>query len=243
MSKNEALKRLTLNREQYMMVIPKWCLGKRDGWDRLVDRWLGDDAEFAAKSSRARANRGKDGTHGQGNRNHWGFKAMKEAKLKRSLSDIQSWVMARARTNPKEGESKYYGNTEEHMESYKEQFERLHPPGPDASNVIESQIDETAVVSIQGKAHGRYPCFDGLITPSVSYTQLRATHPSPCSSKGHSQPPSDPQHDVSNYPLIIFLSHFFSLFSTLFTYIQPNFCRHTWPLSSVGISRCGSTCA
>ncbi|XP_044948139.1 uncharacterized protein LOC123397668 [Hordeum vulgare subsp. vulgare] len=78
MSKNEAQKqRLTLNREQYMMVIPKWCLGKGDGWARLVDRWLGDDAEFAAKSSRARANRGKDGTHGQGNRNHWGFKAMK----------------------------------------------------------------------------------------------------------------------------------------------------------------------
>jgi hypothetical protein len=43
----------------------------------LVDRWLGDDAEFAAKSSKARANHGKDGTHGQGNRNHWGFKAMK----------------------------------------------------------------------------------------------------------------------------------------------------------------------
>lgn len=78
--------------------------------------------------------------------------------------------MARARTNPKEGESKYYGNTEEHMESYKEQFERLHPPGPDAPDVIESQIDEMAVVSIQGKAHGRYPCFDGLITPSVSFT-------------------------------------------------------------------------
>ncbi|KAI4963641.1 hypothetical protein ZWY2020_011267, partial [Hordeum vulgare] len=58
-------------------VIPKWCLGKGDGWARSVDRWLGDDAEFAAKSSRARANRGKDGTHGQGNRNHWGFKAMK----------------------------------------------------------------------------------------------------------------------------------------------------------------------
>ncbi|KAI4971384.1 hypothetical protein ZWY2020_002298 [Hordeum vulgare] len=182
MSKNEAQKqRLTLNREQYMMVIPKWCLEKGDGWARLVDRWLGDDAEFAAKSSRARANRGKDGTHGQGNMNHWCFKAMKEAKLKRSLSDIQSWVMARARTNPKEGESKYYGNIEEHIESYKEQFERLHPPGPDAPDVIESQIDEMAVVSIQGKAHGRYPCFDGLITPSVSYTQVRATNPSPCS--------------------------------------------------------------
>ena len=43
----------------------------------MVDRWLGADAEFAAKSIKARANRGKDGTHGPGNRNHWGFKAMK----------------------------------------------------------------------------------------------------------------------------------------------------------------------
>ena len=43
----------------------------------MVDRWVGDDAEFAAKSIKGRANRGADGTHGQGNRNHWGFKAMK----------------------------------------------------------------------------------------------------------------------------------------------------------------------
>ena len=43
----------------------------------MVDRWLGDDAEFAAKSIKARANRGKDGTHGQGNRNHRVFMAMK----------------------------------------------------------------------------------------------------------------------------------------------------------------------
>ena len=43
----------------------------------MADRWLGEDAEFAAKSSKAQANRGKDGTHGQGNRKHWGFKAMK----------------------------------------------------------------------------------------------------------------------------------------------------------------------
>ena len=42
--------------------------------------WIGGSVtiqSFAAKSIKARANRGKDGTHGQGNRNHWGFKAMK----------------------------------------------------------------------------------------------------------------------------------------------------------------------
>ena len=75
-----------------------------------MDRWLGDDAEFAAKSSKARANRGKDGTHGQGNRNHWGFKAM---KLKRPLSDIESWKLARERSDCKDGESQYYGKTEQ----------------------------------------------------------------------------------------------------------------------------------
>ncbi|SPT15421.1 unnamed protein product [Triticum aestivum] len=104
MSKTEAQKqRLTLNREQFMSVIHPWCYGKDEGWASLVDRWLGDDVEFAAKSSKARANRGKDGTHGQGNRNHWGFKAMKEDKLKRPLSDMESWKMACERSDRRAG--------------------------------------------------------------------------------------------------------------------------------------------
>ena len=106
MPKTQAQKlRLTLSKEQFMMVtITNFSLfqavnymfrahmscfqnlhrlflvgamGRHDGWASLVDRWLGADAEFAAKSIKARANRGDDGTHDQGNRNHWGFKAMK----------------------------------------------------------------------------------------------------------------------------------------------------------------------
>jgi hypothetical protein len=79
----------------------------------------------------------------------------------------------------------------------------LHP-SPDAPDVAQSQIDDTAVVAIQGKPHGRYPCFDGLITPSVSYTRLRATNSSPLESTGRSQPPLARQHAVSTSPLSSF---------------------------------------
>ena len=142
-----------------------------------MDRWLGDDAEFGAKSIKGRANRGKDGTHGQGNRNHWGFKAMKEDKLKRPLSDIESWKLACERSDREDGENQYYGKTEEHLESYTQNYQKLHPDVP-VPEVAQSQIDDTAVVAIQGKSHGRYLCFDGLITASISYTRLRATNPS-----------------------------------------------------------------
>nr|XP_020162844.3 uncharacterized protein LOC109748221 [Aegilops tauschii subsp. strangulata] len=201
MTKTQAQKqRLTLNREQFMMVVPRWCYGRHDGWASLVDRWLGDDAEFAAKSIKAQANRGKDGTHGQGNRNHWGFKAMKEDKLKRPLSDIESWKLARERSDPKDGECQYYGKTEEHLESYTQNYQKLHPDVP-VPEVARSQIDDTAVVAIQGKSHGRYPCFDGLITPSISYTRLRATNPSQLESTGRSQTPLARQHAISTSPL------------------------------------------
>ena len=120
--------------------------------------------------------------------------------MKRPLSDMESWKLARERSHPKEGESQYYGKTEEHLESYTQQFQRLHP-GPDAPDVAQSQIDDTAVVAIQGKKNGRYPCFDGLITPSISYTRLRATNPSQLESTGRSQTPLARQHAVSTSPL------------------------------------------
>ena len=53
---------------------PGWCYGKDDGWAALVDLWLGQDAEWAAKSKKNRANRGTNGTHGHGNRNHFSHK-------------------------------------------------------------------------------------------------------------------------------------------------------------------------
>ena len=38
--------------------------------------------------------------------------------MKRPLSDMESWKLARERSRRKEGESQYYGKTEEHLESY-----------------------------------------------------------------------------------------------------------------------------
>ena len=56
---------------------------------------------------------------------------LQEDKLKRLLSDIESWKLACERSDREDGESKYYGKTEEHLESYTQQFERLHPDVPD----------------------------------------------------------------------------------------------------------------
>lgn len=38
--------------------------------------WVGEDAKFAAMSMINKANRGTDGTHRQGNRNHWRHKKL-----------------------------------------------------------------------------------------------------------------------------------------------------------------------
>ncbi|XP_040241809.1 uncharacterized protein [Aegilops tauschii subsp. strangulata] len=118
---------------------------------------------------------------------------LQEDKLKKPLSDVESWKLARERSDLKDGESQYYGKTEEHLESYTQNYQKLHPDVP-VSEVAQSQMDDTAVVAIQGKSHGRYPSFDGLITPSISYTRLRATNPSQLESTGHSQPPLARQH-------------------------------------------------
>ena len=40
---------------------------------------------------------------------------LQEDKLKRPLSDMESWKLARERSRRKEGESQYYGKTEEHL--------------------------------------------------------------------------------------------------------------------------------
>ena len=129
---------------------------------------------------------------------------LQEDKLQRPLSDMESWKLAHKRSDRKEGESQYYGNTEQHLESYTQNYQKLHPDVP-VPEVAQSQIDDTAVVAIQGKSHGRYPCFDGLITPSISYTRLRATNPSPLESTGRSQPPLVRQHAVSTSPYLLCL--------------------------------------
>ena len=113
---------------------------------------------------------------------------------------MESWKLARERSHRKEGESQYYGKTEEHLESYTQHHQKLQPNVP-IPEVAQSQIDDTAVVAIQGKKNGRYPCFDGLITPSISYTRLRASNPSQLESMGRSQTPLARQHAISTSPL------------------------------------------
>ena len=137
---------------------------------------------------------------------------LQEDKLQRPLSDMESWMLAREWSDRKEGESQYYGNTEKHLESYTQNYQKLHPDVP-SPEVAKSQIDDTAVVGIQGKSHGRYPCFDGLITPSISYTRLRATYSSQLESTGRSQTPLARQHAVSTSSLSFFILHSQFIFS------------------------------
>ena len=42
---------------------------------------------------------------------------LQEDKLQRPLSNMESWKLARERSDRKEGESQYYGKTEEHLDS------------------------------------------------------------------------------------------------------------------------------
>ena len=137
---------------------------------------------------------------------------LQEDKLKRPLSDMESWKLARERSRRKEGESQYYGKTEEHLGSYIHHYQELHPDVP-VAEVAQSQIDGTAVVAIQGKKNGWYPCFDGLITPPISYTRLRASNPSQLESTGRSQTPLARQHAVSTSSLSFFILHSQFIFS------------------------------
>ena len=42
--------------------------------------------------------------------------------MKRPLSDMEAWKMARERSDHKDGESQCYGKTEEHLESYTQNY-------------------------------------------------------------------------------------------------------------------------
>nr|XP_051211707.1 uncharacterized protein LOC127329212 [Lolium perenne] len=50
---------------------------KEDAFEALVARWVGEDADFNAKSARNKANRGTGGTHSAGSRRH---RALREAQ-------------------------------------------------------------------------------------------------------------------------------------------------------------------
>ena len=121
MTKEEARRMdITLQRHQYLAVSPNWCYGKDESWEALVDLWCDNDGAWAATSIRNKANRGREGIHAQGNRNHFLHKTLEEEKLKRPLSHMQAWEIAHTRKKPKPGEAKYYGKTAEYKKAYSE---------------------------------------------------------------------------------------------------------------------------
>ena len=67
--------------------------------------------------------------------------------MQRPLSDMESGKLARERSDCKEGESQYYDNTEKHLQSYTQNYQKLHPDVP-VPEVAQSQIDDSAVVAI-----------------------------------------------------------------------------------------------
>jgi len=137
------------------------------------------------------------------------YLVVQEEKLKRPLSHMQAWEIAHTRKDPKPGEPKYYGKkTAWRKEAYSAAYLKLHPDTPDP---IAADLDERVVVGMGPKEHGREAVLDAVITPSISYTQLRRIDPS--LSQRTSQPVSSSQslfqeqQAVSIFPLI-FIAHF-----------------------------------
>lgn len=94
--------------------------------------------------------------------------------MKLSLSDIESWTLARVRPNRKAGESEYYGHTGENLMAYTQEFLKWNP---ETSDPMSEDTDERAAVGIGPRSHGRHKILDSMITPSVSYRQIRAIDP------------------------------------------------------------------
>ncbi|KAM0908254.1 hypothetical protein ACQ4PT_015575 [Festuca glaucescens] len=123
-------------------ICPTWCLNKKDGWSALVSFWT-EDEEFKAKSIQNKVNRGKGGTHNQGNKPFPLYE--KDMEIPR----LQVWQTAHKKKDLVEGKVVYYGKTKESVESYKKAFKSLRGEDSDP-------LDEMAVmISGGGKPHGR----------------------------------------------------------------------------------------
>jgi hypothetical protein len=73
----------------------------------------------------------------------------------------------------KPGEEQYYGKSGTYLQNYATAFKKLH--GED-SQPLEEEVDETVViVSGLGKRHGRHQILDGVIAPTTTLTQVRAS--------------------------------------------------------------------
>jgi hypothetical protein len=153
---------------------------------------------------------------------------VQEEKLKRPLSDIESWGLSKLRPEPKDGKS-YYGNSEDDLNDYKEGYLRAHPDTPDP---MKAPTDERVVVGLGPKLHGQQKVLDQVVTPSISYTRLRAIDPSVSQrtstpARSQSQSLLTQQTSVSIFPLIFLFAHLIFRIEMLYEFIM-SYCRPTW---------------
>ncbi|KAM0906454.1 hypothetical protein ACQ4PT_016760 [Festuca glaucescens] len=145
-------------------ICPKWCLNKKDGWSALVHYWT-DDEEFKAKSIQNKANRGKGGTHNQGN------KPFPIYEKDKKIPQIQVWQAAHKKKDLVGGEAAYYSKVAQSMKDYTEAFKSLH--GED-SDPLSQPLDEMAVViSGGGKPHGRTTILSAVHKPTTTLPRIR----------------------------------------------------------------------
>jgi hypothetical protein len=87
---------------------------------------------------------------------------------------LGAWKMSHKKTKvDKPGEEQYYGKSGTYLQNYATAFKKLH--GED-SQPLEEEVDETVViVSGLGKRHGRHQILDGVIAPTTTLTQVRAS--------------------------------------------------------------------
>ncbi|XP_071681446.1 uncharacterized protein [Lolium perenne] len=90
------------------------------------------------------------------------------------LTNLGAWKMSHKKTKvDKPREEKYYGKSGTYLQNYATAFKKLH--GED-SQPLEEEVDETVViVSGLGKRHGRHQILDGVIAPTTTLTQVRAS--------------------------------------------------------------------
>ncbi|KAM0929256.1 hypothetical protein ACQ4PT_001750 [Festuca glaucescens] len=152
-------------------ICPPWCVNKKDGWCALVRYWT-EDEEFKAKSIQNKANRGKGGTHNQGNNPFPLYeKDMVAANGGQEIPRIQVWQTAHKKKELVEGKVVYYGKTEVSMESYKKAFKSLHGEGSDP---LSQPLDEMAVMlSGGGKPHGRTSILNAVHKPTITLPRIR----------------------------------------------------------------------
>nr|XP_051201756.1 uncharacterized protein LOC127315296 [Lolium perenne] len=110
-----------MTKEDYFKVMPLWCENKEDAFEALVARWVGEDADFNAKSARN-----------------------KEAELGEPLTEVGGWQKMKLKqpdlSQPQPSLPEYYGFAEEELDKYCSVFKGLHP---EVDDPIEQETDLT----------------------------------------------------------------------------------------------------